>query len=108
MCEDSQIVIPRSFVELFIAPGRSRPSQTRAVIAARHELCEDMATLLTEQALLKRFELGVDESVVLERVHRGLLADGAGLSSAEAGWVVHRLAELLGWPQPQQQPAADG
>jgi hypothetical protein len=100
MSEDNQILIPPSFTQLFMAPGRARPSETRAVIAARHELCEDMAGMLTEHALDKRFELGVTEGDVLERMHLGLLADGAGFSRAEAGWVVHRLAELLNWPQP--------
>jgi hypothetical protein len=37
---------------------------------------------------------------VLERVHRGLLGGAAGVSAAEAQWVIRRLAELLQWPAP--------
>jgi len=47
---------------------------------------------------------------VLERVHRGLLGGAAGVSAAEAQWVVRRLAELLEWPTPDletgPEPAA--
>ncbi len=106
--EDSQIVIPRAFIELFIAPGRVRPNEPREVIAARHEFCEDMAQMLTEHALDKLHELGITEGEVLARIALGLAADGSALSSAEAGWVVGRLAELLGWPQPLPAGAAGG
>jgi hypothetical protein len=97
--EDSQIVVPPSFIALFVPAGRLKPTEPRAVIAARYELCEDLAQMLTEHALTKRFELGVTEGDVLQRIHAGL-ADGAAVSAPEAGWVVHRLAELLGWPAP--------
>ncbi len=97
--EDSQIVVPPSFIALFVPPGRVKPTEPRAVIAARHELCEDLAQMLTEHALTKRFELGVTEDDVLQRIHAGLAA-GDTVSAAEAGWVVQRLAELLDWPQP--------
>ena len=43
------------------------------------------------------FSLGVDESDVLDRCHRGLLDAASGVSRPEAGWVVQRLAELLEW-----------
>ena len=97
--EDSQIVVPPSFVALFVPPGRVKPTAPRDTIAARHELCEDLAQMLTEHALLKRFELGVTEADVLQRIHAGL-AGGDTVTAAEAGWVIHRLAELLDWPLP--------
>ncbi len=97
---DSQIQIPPSFIALFIAPGKWKPSEPRDVIAARYELCEDMATMLVEHAQLKQFDLGITEADVLERVHRGLTVAGSNLGAAEAAWVIGRLAELLGWPQP--------
>ena len=56
-----------------------------------------MANLLTEQASNKLWELGITEADVLERIHRGLLTQDVGLTEAEAGWVVQRLAEILGW-----------
>jgi hypothetical protein len=95
--DESQIVVPRSFIEVFLPPGKVKPTETREVIAARHELCEDLAQMLTETAQSRRFELGITEQDVLERMHQGLLADAALVSADEARWVIRRLAELLGW-----------
>lgn len=109
--EDSQIVVPAAFVALFVPAGRLKPSLPREAIAARHELCEDLAQALTEPARERLWELGIAEEDVLERMHRGLAAGEAGLSPAEATWVVGRLAELLGWPLPptvQVPGASDG
>ena len=106
MSDADQTFIPRSFIELFIAPGAHRPSEPREVVAARHELCEDMAQMLTDHARTRQFELGVTEDDVLERIYRGLLVPGSVVSEAEAGWVVCRLAELLDWPLPQPRHAA--
>jgi hypothetical protein len=100
MSDESQIVVPPSFIALYLAPGGTRPQAPRAEIAARHEFCEDLATMLTEHASTKLWELGVAESDVLERMHRGLLAGDAVVTPAEAEWVVRRLAELLGWAAP--------
>jgi phage I-like protein len=105
MSEDSQIVVPPSFVALFVPPGRIKPAAGREHIAARYELCEDLAQMLTEQATMKKWDLGVTEHDVLERFERGLCADDAVVNAAEARWVVRRLAELLGWPDPG--PAVD-
>lgn len=101
MSDESQITVPPSFIALFVPEGRVRPSASREEITARHEFCEDLATMLTEHAMSKRWELGVTELDVLERIHRGMLAEGAGVSAAEAGWVTRRLAELLQWPAPE-------
>jgi len=106
MPDADQTLIPRSFIELFIAPGAYRPSEPRDVVAARYELCEDMAQMLTEHARMRQFELGVTEEDVLERIHRGLRVPGSVVGEAEAGWVVCRLAELLDWPMPLTPPAA--
>ena len=101
MSDDNQIAIPRPFIDLFIPKGSIKPSEPRAVIAERYELCEDMAQMLTEHATQRKLDLGVPEEMVLERIHRGLLADGSVVRPDEAGWVVCRLAELLGWPMPE-------
>jgi hypothetical protein len=98
MSEDNQILVPASFIALYLAPGRSRPSAPRQEIAARHEFCDDLAHMLTEQAQTKLWELGVTEEDVLERMLRGLRAPGSVVSEPEAVWVVTRLAELLNWP----------
>lgn len=96
MSPESQIVVPPSFIELFMPPGARRPTEPRAHIEARYEFCEDLAQMLTETASAKCFELGITEADVLERVQGGLEV-GAVVDGAEARWVVRRLAELLGW-----------
>jgi hypothetical protein len=97
MSEQSQITVPDAFTALYVSERTRRPSAPREVIAARHELCEDLAQMLVETARLKLFELGVAECDVLQRVQQGLQADGSPVSSAEADWVTGRLAELLDW-----------
>ena len=97
MSDDYQIIVPPSFIALFVEPGRIKPSASREYIYARYDLCEDMANLLTEQASNKLWELGITQTDVLERIHRGLLTLVVGLTELEAGWVVRRLAEILGW-----------
>jgi hypothetical protein len=109
MREDSQVVVPEAFVALFKPARALKPTEPWDVIVARHELCEDMAQMLTETARLKLFELGIAECDVLERVRQGLLAEGSVVSPAEAWWITGRLAELLDWPLPESQsepPAA--
>lgn len=97
MSEDNQILIPASFVALYQPEGRPKPSIPREALAQRYELCEDMAQMLTETASMQLHGLGIAESDVLQRCRQGLLAEPAVVSADEAGWVVTRLAELLGW-----------
>jgi hypothetical protein len=99
MRDGNQIIIPPSFVALFVEPGRSKPSATREHIYERYDLCEDLANLLTEQASNKLWELGITEADVLERIHQGLGDVDIGLSVMEAQWVISRLAEILGWQE---------
>ncbi len=106
MSEDSQIVVPRSFIELYLPPGRIKPTAPRDEIAARYEFCEDLASMLTEHAKLKQWELGITEADVLERIHRGLMVDDAPVSPVEAVWVIRRLAELLDWGPPDFEAVA--
>ena len=97
MSDDYQIEIPPSFLSLHVDAGRQKPNATREVIAARYELCEDLANLLTETAKNMFFSLGITERDVLERCHRGLIGEGAVVNDDEAQWVIRRLAELLEW-----------
>lgn len=99
MSEGNQIIIPPSFIALFVEPGRTKPSATREHIYTRYDLCEDLANLLTEQATNKLWELGITEVDVLQRIHQGLGDDEIGLTAAEAQWVMLRLAEILGWQE---------
>ena len=97
MSDDNQIVIPPSFIALFVEPGRTKPSVTKEEIYARYDFCEDMASMLTEQATAKFWELGITQTDVLERIYQGLTVADVGVNLREAQWVVTRLAELLGW-----------
>lgn len=98
MSDDSQLVIPASFIALYVPAGRVKPTLGHAQLLERYEYCEDLATALTDTAAARRADLHVTENDVLERIARGLAAADAGLSADEAGWVLRRLAELLGWP----------
>ena len=83
MNEDSHIVVREAFIDLSHPPGADRsrrPLETREVIA---------------------------EADVLERIQSGLLEAASPVSAREAGWVVGRLAEVLGWPfSASTQPSA--
>ena len=100
MTDNQSIEIPPSFIALFVAPGRIKPSLSFEAMGARYELCEDLANLLTEHAKTVLFDLGILESDVLIRCEQGLLTEPAQVSATEARWVVRRLAELLGWDDP--------
>jgi hypothetical protein len=97
MSDYNQIDIPASFIALFVAPRRQKPSEPRHVVADRYELCEDMAIMLTETAKNMLFSLGISEHEILVRIQRGLTGDDAVVSVPEAQWVIQRLAELLEW-----------
>ena len=99
MSDDNQIVIPPSFIALFVEPGRVKPSATKEHIYERYDYCEDMANMLTDQATTKLWELGITEADVLERIYQGLTTAEVGLEAREAPWVILRLAELLGWQE---------
>lgn len=102
--DSSQLVIPPSFVALYLPPGRLKPTLPLAELATRHELCEDMAQMLTETARNLEFQLGITPEDVLQRVGQGLRTEPLVVQGPEADWVLGRLAELLGWPLPA--PAA--
>lgn len=108
MSDDSQVYLPASFIALFVPPGRIKPTASREHISERHEFCEDLATLLVEHAKATQFDLGIAESDVLERSHLGLLTPDSPVSPDEAGWVIRRLAELLGWECPADIGVAPG
>ena len=97
MYEEYQIEIPQSFMALFVDPGRQKPNASREVVAQRYELCEDMATMLTQTAKDMLLSLGITEDDVLMQCYRGLTGAGAVVMEPEAGWVIRRLAELLEW-----------
>jgi hypothetical protein len=95
--DENQTAVPESFIALY-RDVRNRLTASRETIAARYELCEDLANLLTDHCSTVHFRDGVDEGTVLGRVHQGLLAPPTTVEPPEAEWVVRRTAELLGWP----------
>ena len=97
---DNQIEIPQSFMAMYITPGRTTPNAPQAVVIARYEQCEDMATVLIEHAQTLAFKENFTEAEVLARCHEGLVATPSDFSGKEAAWVVRRLAELLDWDIP--------
>lgn len=98
MSDDSQIRVPERFIALFVEPGRIKPRLSRAEIETRHELCEDLAQMLTETAREQAWALGITGEDVLDRIALGLPECGLALEAAEERWVLGRLAELMGWP----------
>lgn len=106
MSDESQIEIPPSFQALYLVPGRQKSSLPRAELAARYELCEDMAQMLTETARNMEFGLGITEADVLARCLQGLRVEPVVVNEVESSWVVTRLAELLNWPAPEGGTAA--
>ncbi len=98
MPNELPIEIPPSFMALYLAPGRQKPALLPAELAARYELCEDMAQMLTETARDMEFRLGITSADVLARCLQGLRVAPMAVTEAESAWVVRRLAELLDWP----------
>ncbi len=94
MDEGSQIVVPPSFVALFVPAGRIRPTETAAFVQQRYELCEDFAQVLLGQAQARQWELGITREDVLQRMAQGLQGSEV-FTPEEAHWVLTRLAELL-------------
>lgn len=100
MAINNQIEPPQPLMAMYITPGRDRPNAPQEVVLARYEQCEDMATILAEQAQTIAFKENISEQEVLERCHQGLITDSSHFNEKEALWVTYRLAELLGWEPP--------
>ncbi|MCX7169062.1 MAG: ATPase with chaperone activity [Proteobacteria bacterium] len=101
MPDMNQIEIPQSFMALFVAAGRLKPSASLEVVAGRYELCEDMACMLTEHAQTMLSNSSLTEEDVLLRCHDGLMAVASVFTEQESDWVIRRLAELLAWTPPE-------
>ena len=95
MSNDSQIVLPASFIALYVAAGNIKPDASRHQMLERYEFCEDLAQMLLEQAKTKQWELGISQDVVMERIATGLSQSSGLVTEAEAQWVVTRLHELM-------------
>lgn len=100
MDDPNQVEVPPSFVALFTAPGGHRLTRPMSAVRERYELCEDLAQMLTEQASAAAFRSGGSEREVLATLQTALAGEGGPLREREPGWVVTRVAELLGWELP--------
>jgi hypothetical protein len=96
MSDDNQIHIPPSFFALY-TDARQRLSEPLATVRERYEVCEDLANHLVGHAQVLHHAEVPSEDEILGRIHAGLSSPEAGVSAAEARWIVRRLAELLGW-----------
>jgi len=85
---------------LFVPPGKTRPIASHTVLAARYELCEDLAQTLVPTATQLQLMRDLHAWAVLEQCLQALCGPDAAIEPLEARWVVCRLAELLGWEQP--------
>lgn len=97
MSEEHQLSIPPSFTQLFVEPGRFKPSLTTEELRERYGFCEDLAFMLVDTAKAKQWQLGIDESDVLGRIEAGLREGEVLSTQKETRWVMTRLAELLEW-----------
>ena len=95
--DENQLQLPPSFHALYLGAGQ-RLTAPLAAVQGRYELCEDLAQHLVAQALAQGPDDLSDQRALLGRFCATLAAPEAGLSQAEAQWVVRRLAELVQWP----------
>jgi hypothetical protein len=101
--DDDQTLVPESFIALF-RDARQRLVAPRREIAARHEFCDDMASLLVDHCRTVHFCDGVDEDEILVRCHRGLVNPPTNMPRDQAWWTIRRTAELLGWQWLSEEP----
>ncbi|MDP4301739.1 hypothetical protein [Leptothrix discophora] len=106
MSDDCQIEVPPSFTALHV-DARSRLRIPLAELRQRYEWCEDMAQQLVERAQQVHHDLGVAQDQVIARIGAGLADPASQVDAAEAGWVLRRLAELLGWDWDEVAPPPD-
>lgn len=107
--EEYQIPLPASFQALY-ADARGRLQVPLGDVRTRYEWCEDLAQLLAESVGLQPQDGWQDQQRLLRQCQEGLgeggegTADAAAQTAGEADWIVRRLAELLGWGDPQGRP----
>ena len=107
MSDENQLITPPAFTALYVAPGQIKPSLPRNELYARYEFCEDLSSLLSENAREVLFDLSIAETDVLERFYHGLLTPESGVNPAEAAWIIRRLCEHLNWDAALADPFLD-
>lgn len=87
MPDMNKIEIPQSIIPLFVTAGRLKFGASLQDVAGRYELCEDMASMLAEQAPTLHSGSSLTEENVLLRCHDGLMPGRSRLHLASP---VHR------------------
>ncbi|HWT20166.1 MAG TPA: hypothetical protein VN280_14720, partial [Variovorax sp.] len=87
MSDDNQILIPPSFFAVY-SDARQRLNEPIGVVRERYEICEDLANHLVGHAQIQHHTEVPVEREILRRIHAGLATPEAGVSAAEAGWIV--------------------
>ena len=105
MDDPNQIEVPPSFLALYSSPTTRRLTQPIAEVRDRYELCEDLAQMLTEHSSMQQGDDPASQRKVLAKTQLALEGEASPVQPNEAAWVIRRLAELLGWEQPEP-PAA--
>ena len=92
---------PKVAARFDIASGRYVSGQTDAELAARFDICEDLAQQLVAKCQKNRSTKysSLSEREILERLLRQLWGTGWG-SDGEMAWVIRRTANVLGWDAP--------
>ena len=70
MSNDSQIVLPASFIALYVAAGNIKPDASRHQMLERYEFCEDLVQMLLERVKTKQWELGISQDVFTACMNR--------------------------------------
>lgn len=96
MNDANQTYVPESFFALY-QDSRGRLTASKALIAERHELCEDMASALAASCMSLHVDGSSEEQAALAHCNQALMATPTLLDPPQAQWVVTRTAELLGW-----------
>jgi hypothetical protein len=94
MSDDSQITVPPSFTQLYLPPGRSKPTEPRQVIAQRYEICEDLARAVAQSQTGKALDDDWQE-LLAAQVMDAFKSQESVLQEREADWVGRRAVEII-------------
>jgi hypothetical protein len=106
MDDPNQIEVPPTFLALYTSAATRRLTRPIAEVRDRYELCEDLSQMLTEHPSMQQGDDAASRRAVLAKTQLALQGEGSPVEPAEATWVIHRLAELLGWEQPEPPAVA--
>ena len=106
MDDANQIEVPPSFLALYTSVATRRLTQPIDEVRDRYELCEGLAQMLVEHPSMQQGDDAASQRQALAKTQLALEGEESPVQPSEAVWVIHRLAELLGWEQPEPPAAA--